>query len=68
MTFVDDLRRVLASRPCPQCGDIQRLQRAELLAREADKQLTEIREQQETRDAEKDADHPRNVARRAAKK
>ena len=37
-------------------------------ARGADKQLQEIREQQEARDAEKDADHPRNVARRAAKK
>lgn len=63
MTFADDLRRVLGSLHGP-----QRLQRAEILAREADKQLTEIREQQDSRDAEKDADHPRNVARRAAKK
>ncbi len=36
-----------------------RLQRAVLLAREADKQLAEIREQQDSGDAEKDADHPR---------
>lgn len=58
MTYAADLDRVIRDRRA----------RAELLAREADKQLTEIREQQEARDAEKDADHPRNVARRAAKK
>ena len=54
MTFDEDLERVLAMAHGP-----ERTRRAELLAREADKQLTEIREQQESRDAEKDADHPR---------
>ena len=49
MTYAADLDRVIRDRRA----------RAELLAREADKQLTEIREQQESRDAEKDADHPR---------
>lgn len=58
MTYPEDLDRVIRDRRA----------RALLLAREADKQLTEIREQQESRGAEKDADHPRNVARRAAKK
>ena len=58
MTYPEDLERVIRDRRA----------RAEILAREADKQLTEIREQQEARDAEKDADHPRNVARRTAKK
>ena len=58
MTYPEDLARVIRDRRA----------RAEILARGADKQLQEIREQQEARDAEKDADHPRNVARRAAKK
>ncbi len=49
MTFPEDLDRVIRDRRT----------RAELLAREADKQLTEIREQQDSGDAEKDADHPR---------
>lgn len=49
MTYAADLDRVIRDRRA----------RAELLAREADKQLAEIREQQESRDAEKDADHPR---------
>ena len=50
MTYPEDLARVIRDRRA----------RAEILAREADKQLTEIREQQEARDAEKDADHPRH--------
>lgn len=54
MTYAADFDRVIRDRRA----------RVELLAREADKQLTEILEQQEARDAEKDADHPRRVARR----